>query len=114
MMVELDHMFVWTGVGAPEADRLVTFGLSEGAPNTHPGQGTACRRFFFSNAMLELLWVHDEREARSPLGAPTQLWEQWSSAGYSPFGIFVRQSERRATTRPAVGRMPCPRRQVAQ
>jgi hypothetical protein len=102
MTVELDHMFVCTGVGAPEADRLVAFGLSEGAPNTHPGQGTACRRFFFANAMLELLWVHDEREARSSLVAPTQLWERWSSVGYSPFGICVRQDQRRAATRPVL------------
>jgi hypothetical protein len=102
MTLELDHMFVCTGVGAPEAARLVAFGLSEGTPNTHPGQGTACRRFFFANAMLELLWVHDEREARSPLVAPTRLWERWSSAGYSPFGICVRQDQRRAATRPVL------------
>jgi hypothetical protein len=36
----------------------------EGTPNHHIGQGTACRRFFL-NAMLELLWLEDEFEARS-------------------------------------------------
>jgi hypothetical protein len=40
--------------GAPEAEALLRVGLREGAGNTHPGQGTACRRFFFENAYLEL------------------------------------------------------------
>jgi hypothetical protein len=61
--LEFDHMFICTAVDAPEADLLVAFGLTEGAPNSHPGQGTACRRFFFRNAMLELVWVHNESEA---------------------------------------------------
>lgn len=53
----------------------MAFGLTEGTSNSHPEQGTANRRFFFPNAMLELLWVHDEHEAQSPLVAPTRLWE---------------------------------------
>jgi hypothetical protein len=73
MTAELDHVFVCTALDAPEADLLVAFGLAEGTPNTHPGQGTANRRFYFRNAMLELVWVRDEREARSPLVAPTRL-----------------------------------------
>lgn len=94
MKVELDHIFVCTGVGAPEAVRLVAFGLVEGTSNPHPGQGTTNRRFFFHNAYLELLWVRDEREARSPPIAPTRLWERWRhrSTGYSPFGLCVRPS----------------------
>jgi hypothetical protein len=92
MTVELDHVFVCTALGAPEADLLVAFGLTEGTPNTHPGQGSACRRFFFRNAMLELLWVGDEGEAQSPLIAPTRLWERWRyrETGVSPFGICLR------------------------
>ena len=38
MSVELDHVFVLTSVGAPEADRLVECGLVEGPPNTHPSR----------------------------------------------------------------------------
>ena len=92
MTVELDHLFICTGVGAPEADELVVFGLAEGTSNLHPGQGTTNRRFFFRNAMLELLWVHDEREARSPLITRAWLWERWRYrfTGYSPFGICLR------------------------
>ena len=94
MSVELDHIFICTEVGAPEADQLVAFGLTEGTSNLHPGQGTANRRFFFYNAMLELLWVRDEREARSPPIAPTRLWERWRYhfSGYSPFGVCLRPS----------------------
>jgi hypothetical protein len=54
-----------TGRGAPEAEKLVQLGLHEGPPNQHPGQGTACRRFAFANAMIELIWVSDAMEARS-------------------------------------------------
>ncbi len=57
--MELDHVFVCTARDAPEAERLRALGLVEGTSNVHHGQGTANRRFFFANAMLELLWVHD-------------------------------------------------------
>ena len=71
---------------------LVRFGLREGAPNTHPGQGTACRHFSFANAMLELLWVADPAEAQNQATRRTHLWERWSgrASGASPFGIAVR------------------------
>lgn len=92
MAFELDHVFVCTAPGAPEADALVSLGLAEAQPNTHPGQGTSNRRFFFHNAMLELLWVHDEAEARSPITSRTRLFERWSgrSSGACPFGLCFR------------------------
>jgi hypothetical protein len=65
MQIELDHLFVCAAPGAPEAEKFVQFGLHEGPPNQHRGQGTACRRFPFANAMIELLWVSDAGEARS-------------------------------------------------
>ena len=104
MTLELDHMFICTQLGAPEADLLVAFGLTEGTPNSHPGQGTACRRFFFRNVMLELAWVRDEGEVRSPLVAPTRLWERWRyrSTGYSPFGICLRPSTQHAAPQPVL------------
>ncbi len=71
---ELDHLFIFTDIDAPAADRLVSFGLTEGTSNVHPEQGTACRRFFFHNCMLELLWVHDPEEAQSVRTRPTHLW----------------------------------------
>jgi hypothetical protein len=69
----LDHLFVWADVGGPKAERLVAFGLTEGAPKIPPGQGTACRRYLFSNAHLEPVWVRDEAEARGEPGGPTGI-----------------------------------------
>ena len=88
---EIDHVFVCTAPGAPAADLCRQAGLTEGAPNRHPGQGTACRRFFFSNAMLEFLWLEDEAEVRSDPTRGTRLWERLShSVPASPFGIILR------------------------
>jgi len=82
-------------VGAPEAEGLLGAGLVEGSSNTHPGQGTANRRFFFESGFLELLWVHDEREAQSALTAPTKLWDRWAERGSAtnPFGICFSSSD---------------------
>jgi Glyoxalase-like domain len=95
MPFELDHVFVFASRGAPEADRLVSLGLTEGSGNVHHGQGTANRRFFFRNAMLELIWVQDEREVQSAAIAPTGLSEraQFRRTGASPFGICLRTTE---------------------
>src|SRR5215469_12976821 len=90
MRIELDHLFVCTAPGAPEAEKLIQFGLHEGPPNQHAGQGTACRRFSFANAMIELIWVSDSREAQS--AKRILFWERWSGrqGNASPFGICVR------------------------
>ena len=95
MSLRLHHAFVCTSGGAPEAEGLVDAGLIEGSSNTHPGQGTANRRFFFESGMLELLWVHDEREAQSPLTAPARLWDRWVGRGRAanPFGLCFSSSE---------------------
>ncbi len=92
MSIELDHLFLCTDREAHAADALVRFGLREGPPNRHPGQGTANRRFSFFNVMLELVWVCDEAEAQSEPARPTKLWERWShrQSGASPFGICLR------------------------
>ncbi len=98
-MIELDHLFILTAVDAPQTAALIELGLEEGPGNVHPGQGTSNRRFFFEQNFLELLWVHDEGEVRSPVIAPTHLWERSRSSetGYSPFGICVRFSDEHET-----------------
>jgi len=80
--------------GAPETASLARLGLTEGSANTHPGQGTASRRFFFANAYLELIWVSDPEEAQGERTRPTRLWERWSKrqAGACPFGVILRPS----------------------
>jgi hypothetical protein len=92
----LDHLFVCTAPNAPEADKLIQFGLREGLPNQHPGQGTACRRFAFANAMIELFWVSDPSEAQNESTRRTLLWERWSGreANACPFGICLRPTDR--------------------
>src|SRR4051812_22018297 len=94
-MLELDHVFVCTEPGAPEGDEVVRFGVSEGRSWSHPGQGTANRCFFFHNAMLELLWVHDAAEARSDATRKTRLFERWLDRreGSCPFGVCFRSSD---------------------
>jgi hypothetical protein len=72
--VVLDHLFICVAIDAPESAALTRIGLIEGTPNTHPGQGTACRRFFFRNMYLELIWVHDRDEARSHAASKLELW----------------------------------------
>ena len=92
MRIELDHLFICVAPGAPEAEELLQFGLREGSPNQHPGQGTACRRFPFANTMIELFWVSDAAEAQNARTRPTMLWERWSGrdGAASPFGICLR------------------------
>ena len=89
MNCELDHVFVCVSVGGEEASALTAFGLNEGPPNVHPGQGTACRRFFFANSYLELVWVSDIDEVQAELIQATQLWERWKNRtnGACPFGL---------------------------
>jgi hypothetical protein len=102
MPVELDHVFVCSSADGVEAASLTTFGLTEGTGNVHPGQGTACRRFFFRNAYLELLWVHDSAEAQSGKSRPIGLWERWSRRGNDacPFGLVFRPGPNHGGTPP--------------
>ncbi|MGD2129131.1 MAG: hypothetical protein PVJ33_11895 [Lysobacterales bacterium] len=90
MELLLDHVFILTRPGAPDADLLVDLGLAEGEPNRHRGQGTANRRFFFKGCMLELLYVQDEDELTGGPAAPLNLLDRSSRPGASPFGIVAR------------------------
>ena len=90
--MEIDHVFIFTGVKARAGDALVDFGLREGSGNSHPGQGTANRRFFFHNFMLELLWIENMEEATNEKTAPLQFDERFlrKSEKTSPFGLIFR------------------------
>src|SRR4051794_12068819 len=100
--MELDHVFILCDEGAPEAEALLRLGIREGTGNTHPGQGTACRRFFFANAYLELLWVADSAEAGSEPARRTRLLDRWAlrRAGACPFGVILRPSVDSPEARP--------------
>lgn len=100
--MEIDHIFVCVKQGAHEAEALKAFGLTEGTPSKHPGQGTANRRFFFHNAFIELLWLEDAGEAQSEVTQPTMLYERLSIQNkfISPFGIGFRPAEANKKTSP--------------
>jgi hypothetical protein len=88
---ELDHIFLAVSKGGPEVEQLLAAGFLEGASNTHPGQGTACRRIFFENGYLELVWLEDFDAAASPLVAPTGLAARvGGQPGASGLGICLR------------------------
>jgi Glyoxalase-like domain len=92
---ELDHIIFFCDYGAPEAQALNDLGLHEGPGNSHPGQGTSNRRFFFPSAYLELLWVDNFEDAQRPEVRPTQLWDRWQgrASGACPFGLVFRRGE---------------------
>lgn len=92
MTIELDHFFILTDPGAPQAELLTEIGLVEGTPNDHPGQGTANRRFFFSDVMLELLYIRDAVEVVNGPAGRIRMMERVSAAKASPFALVVRRT----------------------
>ena len=92
MQLELDHLFVCVEPGGPEASLLDAVGLTQGTGNVHEGQGTQNVRYFFDNAYLELIWVHDPAETQHARTRPTGIWERcrWCETGACPFGVALR------------------------
>jgi hypothetical protein len=88
--IELHHFFILTEPDAPRADLLLAAGIIEGASNDHPGQGTANRRFFFPNAMLEMIFIRDADEARNGAGKRLRIIDRLEADGASPLGLIVR------------------------
>ncbi|HMT91491.1 hypothetical protein [uncultured Thiothrix sp.] len=95
MTLELDHIFIAVAPNAPEAELFRDFGLIEGTPNQHLGQGTANRRFFFENAFVELLYLTDAAEAQSEVMRETHLYERLTqdTPSISPFGVCFRYQQ---------------------
>ena len=96
MSYELDHIFIMVSKGAPEAQQLIDFGLTEGPNRVHKGQGTQNRCFFFNNVMIELLWVYNEQDAQNEITTPTTLWSRWQyrNTTASAFGLCIRSSNK--------------------
>jgi len=103
IMIGLHHFFILTARGAPQADLLSDIGMIEGAGNHHPGQGTANRRFFFSNTVLELLYIRDATEATTGRGRRLRIADRATDNNASPFGLIVT-----ATDVPFHGWQYCP------
>jgi hypothetical protein len=100
--LELDHAFIGCAAGAPEGDALLRLGFVEGSANVHPGQGTANRRFFFDNFMLELVFVSNPEEAQSERTCRTRLWDRLERQDpqVSPFGIIFKPAGTEAAEAP--------------
>ena len=90
MAARLHHAFILTAEGASEAERLIEIGLVEGASNTHPGQGSANRRFFFEDFYLELAYFTDPDEARNGPGSVIRSLARFESDDGSPFGLVFK------------------------
>jgi Glyoxalase-like domain len=90
--LELDHVFVCAPRAHEDFALLRGAGLSCGVNRIHGGQGTANANFYFDNAYLELLWLHDAAEVRSAVVSPMALWERLTSGvtGACPFGVGFR------------------------
>ncbi len=94
MPLTLDHIFVITCPGAPVGDQLLDLRWVEGSANSHAGQGTANRRFFFDEFVLEFLFVADVDEALNGAGRNLKIQQRSVQAGACPVGLVVRsQSE---------------------
>ena len=92
MTLALDHLFLFVEADGPAPALLEAAGLTESYRRRHPGQGTSNICYCFDNAFLELLWLVDEAEARSPAVARTQLADRarWRENAASPLGIALR------------------------
>lgn len=93
--LELDHVVMFAGVDAPEAQTLETLGLTGfGGTTLHGDLGTASTSFFFENTYLELLWVNDAPAAARtflPLDFDLEARSNWRTTGAVPFGIMLRR-----------------------
>ncbi|PCI88020.1 MAG: glyoxalase-like domain protein [Hyphomicrobiales bacterium] len=88
-MLKIDHLLIC--IDAPEkmAKILTDFGLIEGESNSHFGQGTSNRRFYFNNIYLELLYLDDPEAAQSPLTKPIKIFQRFlpKTTNISPFAV---------------------------
>ncbi len=89
----LDHITMFTRPDPPEVGLLEQADLqSWGGVTRHGDLGTASMAFFFENTYLELLWAHDEAQARQtfdPLGLDVTGRADWRETGASPFGLML-------------------------
>ena len=102
--MELDHFFILVEAGgADAAEALRALGFHESSGNRHAGQGTANRRFVFSNSKLELLWVEDNTEALQGPGRELYLHERTTNDSASPFGFIFRPKKNAEAGQPFCG-----------
>lgn len=89
--MKIDHIFICVKAPLDKVKILTDFGITEGEPNTHTGQGTSNHRFFFSNTYFQLLHVTNEVLLKSVPSKPSSLYERFNRTDntISPFGICL-------------------------
>ncbi len=93
--MEIDHFFIGMPSAAAAdvaARQLKHAGFTEGSGRSHPKQGSTNRRYFFHNAMVELLWIHNPDEAQLLHNRALGLIERCRSSGLNRFGVCFRPS----------------------
>ncbi len=97
-MIEIDHVFLVAICQDVQISQMAQAGFRESYRRTHPGQGTRNVCYCFDNMFVELLWVHDIREACSALAERTQLHARATDSKACPFGIAYRNGDLQAPT----------------
>jgi hypothetical protein len=109
--VEVDHVFLATRPGAPEAAALRAAGLRVGDRTTrHTGNGTASIVVLFDNAYLELLYPDSTVSDSASPPDDRAHWRRvfaWRESGASPIGVGLRRTPDAPDSLPfATERMP--------
>jgi hypothetical protein len=93
--VEVDHVFLATRPGAPEAAALRAAGFRvPDQPTRHTGGGTASLSILFENAYLELLYPDSTAGDGASSPAERAHWRRvfgWRESGASPVGVGLRR-----------------------
>ncbi len=93
--VEVDHIYVVTRPGAPEAAllRAAGFRLFD-QPTYHVGNGSSSVSVIFENAYLELLYADSTVSDSASSPADRVHWRRvfdWRASGASPLGVGLRR-----------------------
>ncbi len=89
MTISLHHFFLLTDQPDELATGISKLGLVEGSSNTHPGQGTANRRFFLPGTTFEILYLRDASEALNGPAAGLRFAERIDQPRAAPFGLVL-------------------------
>lgn len=74
--IQLDHFNIWVVNPQKAKKRLTDIGfnsVSDSLSETHFGQGTTGRYFYFLNTYLELIFVYDQKEFEENVERNTEL-----------------------------------------
>jgi hypothetical protein len=97
-MLGLDHAFFLVDDLAGAAGRLEADGWVLDSGRRHAGQGTRNRRLRWRERFFELLWLHDEAQARAN-ALRLDRRAHWRDTDASPVGLALRGPARTSCRR---------------